>query len=666
MRLILTLGLLLSAKGVSLFPPHPRLILTPARRAALGEAIASDATASQLHALTLRQALAVQEQRPPSPSGPHATPSARVRLQNLYSLVLSTLGGGGNASALEARARAEVVGPCSSPAWDLNGTVQLNTGEMLHVCGFALDWLFDILSPGERGVLVGALTTHLQLVNDALGASPPPWAVSFVSTRSNWNSVILGGAIMGALAVASEPGVPAWVLEELLPRATGNLLAWSAQGWGPDGAWPEGPNYGAYAVRYLAPTVAALISATGSDAGLTALPGVLQSPRYLLSSMAPNLEYFYYYDTRSDPETVAAYLAFAVLAQDGQAQRGVLDLVLALAPNIPPNSTGNNVMNAPVALLYYPPSPPPAAAAAADPGPLVSHFRGAELVTARASASPGAAFAAFKGRNTSYGLWAHTHLDGGTFVWQYRGQWWVQDLGSDSYSAPGYFWKTRFSLYRTGSLGHNTLTFGGANQHCEILSTYACNCSEVPLQVLNASAPAGAGAGGSTFAVGALAIADLTQAYAPLGLGLQRSQRGFIASRSVEQVILVDEVALLSPPPGRVGDLPPLWWSMHTVADVALGSDGLSAALTLANVTGTVVTVRVLPSASECPGASFAVFNIGLLPPLLPSPQVKRLTLIAPAADRCTRLSVAIGLLNSSFDLSIRPLAEWERQGPFL
>ena len=209
---------------------------------------------------------------------------------------------------------------------------------MLHVCGLALDWLAadGVLSAAERAGLVSAIVgTGLARVRAALSPSPPPWAVAFVSTRSNWNTVILGGSIIAALAVAGEAGAPAWVQEELLPRALANLGAWSALGWGPDGAWAEGPNYAGYAARYLAPTVAVLRSATGSDAGLSALPGVLLSPRFLLAAMAPNLEYFYYYDTRCDPETVASYLAFAVLANDADSQRGVAALTLALAPSVP-------------------------------------------------------------------------------------------------------------------------------------------------------------------------------------------------------------------------------------------------------------------------------------------------------------------------------------------
>jgi len=140
-------------------------------------------------------------------------------------------------------------------------------------------------------------------------------------------------------------------------------------------------------------------------------------------------------------------------------------------------------------------------------------------------------------------------------------------------------------------------------------------------------------------------------------------QRGFIVSSTVEQLIVTDEVVLQTPPSQLGAPLPPLWWSLHTVADVSLGADGLSAEFTMTNVTGTRVTVKVLPNSTECPGAVFALFPINLEPPLLPTPNVKRLTLAAPS-ESCTRLSVAVGIMDASFDLSIRPLSEWDKWGP--
>jgi hypothetical protein len=435
---------------------------------------------------------------------------------------------------------------------------------------------------------------------------------------------------------------------------------------------PRAPADGGYAARYLAPTVSALLTATGGDGGLLT-PGALASPRYLLSLMGPDLQYFYYYDSRDIPETVSQYLAFAALAGDAPAAAGVKALVNALAPSVPINATSNNVMNAPVALLYYTPLGGNSSGEY-DTLPRIARFPEVQVVTARSSwtgAPSGvdaSTFVGFKGRNTT-SQWAHTHLDGGTWVYQREGSWLVQDLGSDEYSAPGYFSKDRFKLYRTGSLGHNTLTFAGANQFCVVEGTYSCNCSEVPLLSFNVTPAAGAAAPASAaapIAVDAWGVMDLTDGYKYLNIGLARAQRGIVVADGVQSLVIVDEVdfsatagtASAAPPP-------PLWWSAHTVANVSVSSDGLTATLSAWNVTAPV-HLAVVAASTSCPGAAFTVVPVDLQPPLLPTPGVSRVTLVAPSAT-CTRLTVAVGPdASAGMPLNMAPLARWAADGPLV
>lgn len=121
------------------------------------------------------------------------------------------------------------------------------------------------------------------------------------------------GPGLSCLAVQGEPGAPPWV-GGLLAAARADLGAWSAAAWGPDGAWPEGPNYGGYAEHYLVPTIASLLSATGDDGGLRALPGVLLGPRFIAAALAPTRPFptlWAYFDARETPETLASWLASA-------------------------------------------------------------------------------------------------------------------------------------------------------------------------------------------------------------------------------------------------------------------------------------------------------------------------------------------------------------------
>lgn len=238
--------------------------------------------------------------------------------------------------------------------------------------------------------------------------------------------------------------------------------------------------------------------------------------------------------------------------------------------------------------------------------------------------------------------------------------------GPDSYALPQYFSKDRFSLYRTSTIGHNTLSFNGTATHCVPLDTYSSDCPVQPLVVLNvtsndsATAETGRSAPDTTssLAVDVFAIVDLTPGYTPLDIGVQSVQRGFIVGNGISQLITVDEVAV-----STSANVPPLWWSLHTVANISIASDGLSATLTTFNVSE-AVTVAVITgaNASTCPGAAFTVTPLNLTAPYVPTPGLARLTLQADAKT-CNRLVVTVGV-SPDTAIGVRPLSQWQQYGP--
>jgi hypothetical protein len=657
-------------------PPHPRLILTAAAQRAIYDLArtSTDPFVSNFAARTLAQAESVNSTV--RAGGALGDAGGRPFVQAVYSLAVGAalqgnfsgpFAGGaigdratyGAAGGFRSAAVALTLSVARASEWDTNGTAQLNTGETLHAAGLALDWLYSDMTAAERADVVAAIVgLGLSRVRAALSSSPPPWAVAFVGTMSNWNTVILGGTVVACLAVEGEPGAPAWV-PELRAQATANLVEWSMSAWGPDGAWPEGPNYGGYSARYLVPTVASLLTATGGDGGIRALPGVLAAPRFILSALAPTRPFptlWDYFDARTVPETLASYLALCAWAGDAPAAAGIKAALTAVAPSIPANDSETTAMNAPLALIYYTPLGSPGEEAAM---PLVQRFRGVETAAVRSSwTDANATFVAVKGLNTT-GNWAHTHLDQGSFVYATQGQFFAQDLGSDQYSAPGYFWQTRFELYRTNISGHNALSFSGRNPYCKILATYAANCSAALMTVFNdTSLSPQAG----PFATDAFGIVDLADGFRYLNFGLQRMQRGFIVGAKSAQLIVVDEIELQATP--STVPAPPLWWKLHTVANVSLSADLTSATLTTFNVSA-AVTVRFVAAASSCPGAAFSVSPLNLQPPLLESPGVSVLLLEAEAAA-CSRIVVAIGVAPPGVGAGVRPLDEWQSSGPWV
>jgi Tfp pilus assembly protein PilE len=235
---VLVAGVLsVSALAVRAMPAHPRLILTSDRAAAMRAFVANDSTAEAYYNATYLQGEWVLSRPPDGPVISNtSTPDARYLLQKIYALgVLYAITG---EPAYAAWGAEEAVNGALASQWDVNGTVQLNTGEMLHAVGMGFDWFYDSMNASQRAIVVeGMVTKGLSRLLEALTADPPPsWATAFVNTSSNWATVILGGGVMGCLAVAGEPGAPAWVNATLLPAAL-TAMRLSVSGWGPDGGW---------------------------------------------------------------------------------------------------------------------------------------------------------------------------------------------------------------------------------------------------------------------------------------------------------------------------------------------------------------------------------------------------------------------------------------------
>ena len=117
------------------------------------------------------------------------------------------------------------------------------------------------------------------------------------------------------------------------------------------------------------------------------------------------------------------------------------------------------------------------------------------------------------------------------------GQRWAVDLGADSYGLPGYFGQQRFSYYRLGTEGHNTLTIGNSNESKKAVAS-------MKLTRLDEQA--------------SIAITDLGQCYPQ---SLKQWSRGF-ALRGNDRMIIQDELEPMGPQH--------IVWHFHTRAAVKI------------------------------------------------------------------------------------------------
>src|SRR5665213_1737799 len=163
---------------------------------------------------------------------------------------------------------------------DWNPARFIDTAEM--ACAFAIgyDWLYNALTPEERGTIRDAIVNKaldpvmpVYLKPGAWGGNRPP----------HWNLVCNASFGIGALAVAEDvPDKSAAILRGVLESVPHGM-----QSFGPEGAWPEGAANAEYALRYACLLFAALGTAVGSDSGLSAARGFDRAGRFRVYTTGP-------------------------------------------------------------------------------------------------------------------------------------------------------------------------------------------------------------------------------------------------------------------------------------------------------------------------------------------------------------------------------------------
>ncbi|MEI7767707.1 MAG: heparinase II/III family protein [Phycisphaerae bacterium] len=462
----------------TLRPVRPRLLLTPQRMARVETMLIQHELARGLkdRLLTYGAQLALE-----SPNTERTLAGARTVLDRLYTWVtlyhLTQAPHWVQRSVRELQATAALADWCADDF--------LACAEFMHGFAMALDSL--PLTEGQRDELQAALVAKgLQPALEKLTCLP--W---WHRDTCNWNIVCNSGIILGALAAA-----------EAAPRLSARLISQALAGlpnalatFAPDGGWPEGPGYWAYSMRYLVPLVTALENALGHDFGISQFAGLDRAAYFRLHMESPAGRLFDYADAYGEapPEPCLGALA----------QRYRLPAVAAfLRQTITARPERPHLYYGTLArlLLWYDPQGTRADLAEL---PLDACFVGVDVAAFRASwLDPQAAYLAVKGGDIQA---PHAHADLGTFVLDVHGTRFITDLGGDHYDLPGY-WNgrpntdyARWRLYRTGTMGHNTLLVGPGQTGQYPLATAALRAFVT-----------GPEAGSVTV--------DLTEAYAPAGL----------------------------------------------------------------------------------------------------------------------------------------------------
>lgn len=584
--------------GISLFnvlqPSHPRLILTQNRIAELRKIIKTDPTAAEYFKNLTEQGQSMLKQKPIEHVliGPRLLDKSRKALDRITTLALLYRLDGDRKWADRAILEMRVAAAFN----DWNPSHYLDTAEMTAALGFGYDWLYDAMTPKDRDAIRDALVNKGLSTALALYRKKTWW----VKSPFNWNNVCNGGMIIGTLAIADdEPSLSEKILNYALtsiPRALST--------YAPDGAWPEGPGYWEYATSYTLYTDFALRSALGNDFGISEKPG-LRDTGYFPFALTSSTELSFNFadaGTGVNPRPWHYALAhlynnpvYAYLAREVDKSRNAspFDLIWF-------DSRGKVSDLASIKKDFY--------------------FSRIQVATLRSSLTdPNAVFIGFK---AGYNSANHAHLDLGSFVLDWNGVRWADDLGSDSYNIPGYFGSAkRWSYYRLSTAGHNTLLVNGKNQELK---------GKAPITRFVSSK-------GSAYA-----IADLTDAYS--GSDVTSAMRGIELGDRRSRVLVQDEIQAKTPID--------VVWAMHTSASIVIDPSGTSAILT--NKDKKLYARLLSPD-----GARFSLEEISLDPPQRPLKNERKLLVHLTDKITSARIAVLFSTENNARSV-IKPLDEWK------
>ena len=450
--------------SLSSLPPHPRLLATNADWASLPARRRHDPDLARFVAAILARA-----------RSDLAKPPVEYRLEGRRLLGVSreflrrslfwafAWRISGERVYLE-RAQTEMLAVAAFPDW--NPAHFLDVAEMTAGLAIAYDWLYADLPAATRATLRRALVD--------LGIGQARHGHKTFKSKHNWGQVCIGGMVLGALAIAEdEPLLAADLLAAARRDAPIALAAYR-----PDGVYPEGPSYWVYGTGYEVLLIAALRSVLGTDWGLMAAPGLLESAEFYAQSFGPTGKSFNFGDGREEGSLPVALVHLARERRQAALLGAQRELIR--------RNRGLTDRFAPLSALWWP--------EASDGNVLPLHYAGQGIqpvaIWRTAWGDPQALWFAIKGGGANVN---HGHMDAGSFVLDWGGVRWAKDLGAQDYDSLERLgidlWNMkpdspRWQVFRLGSAAHNTLMLDGQPHSASGMATLTmvdARCARIDL-----------------------------------------------------------------------------------------------------------------------------------------------------------------------------------------
>ncbi|GAB3898209.1 hypothetical protein GCM10028803_17310 [Larkinella knui] len=433
-------------------PDHPRILLLKGQEEPIKRTVAADKTWEKLHTIILAECDALLNEAPIEriQIGRRLLGKSREGLRRIF--YLSYAWRMTQQENYLRRAEKELLAISAFSDW--NPTHFLDVGEMTMAVAIGYDWLYYGLAESSRTAIKEAI------LKKGIEPSLNPKYNSWLKITNNWNQVCNAGMTYGALAIFEDQPELA---KSIINRAIDSVVL-PMKEYQPDGAYPEGYSYWGYGTSFNVMLASALEKAFGTDFGIAAQPGFLQTAAYLENMTGPSGMAFNYSDSGLRGELQPAMFWFANKRKDpsllwverdhllnDEAGKFVKDRLLP-ATMLWSGGVSLSSMTAPKALMWTGMGKTPVAlmrASWTDPAAIYLGVKGG---------SPGT---------------SHAHMDVGSFVMEADGVRWAMDFGMQDYesleSKGVDLWNReqnsqRWQVFRYNNFVHNTLTINNELQ----------------------------------------------------------------------------------------------------------------------------------------------------------------------------------------------------------
>lgn len=542
---------------------HPRLLFSKQEEQRIRDLFGTEPLLDSLYVGLMKEAerlLLVPPQEDPRreiKNTKDILPISREQVYRMVNLALAYRLSGDKRFA--EKAEKELVHVCNFPDWD--PIHYLDVAEMTTAVAIGYDWLYDVLTPSTRQLVVHSIKTKaLDLVVEEYNTGN---ADSWAKRETNWNVVCNTGMVLGALAIEEHyPELAKHIIGEAV-RYIPNCLKHFA----PDGVCYEGPAYWGYTNMYLSLLLKALNDNFGGDFGLSEMVGVDKSVLYYMHSTSPSGKIFNFANSGSTaPAAEPIYFYFSRAFNQPEVATFYRDVLSKTVHE------GNYFRFYFLSIPWY-----DTASSTADALPKLKVYEGInDIVVFNGNRNiPNSLYLIAKTGDPDM---AHQQLDIGTFIVEMNGIRWTDDLGTDNYNLPG-FWDykpdgQRWTYFRNSNFSHNTLSIDHKLQN-------SAGTGEIDRLDDRAAQP--------------FVTMNMSTAYAGQSRFVYRTFRMLDDTR----ILVTDSVGLQSPSQS-------VQWSVITSADVeckgntaVLRKDGKSFSLKIASPTNASFTTKAAKRGTE-------------------------------------------------------------------